>query len=132
MSFNFDSYLGVHEQALHLRAKRAEVLAANLANIDTPHYKARDIDFSAALKSAASAPGAGTMRTTHAMHIQTQQFISDYDLKYRNPYQNSLDGNTVEHQVEMAAFSDNAMRYMANLRIISGKFNPLRTAIKGQ
>ncbi len=132
MPFSFDSYLGVHEQALHLRSKRAQVLASNLANIDTPHFKARDIDFTDALKSASSGPGARAMRATHAMHIQPQQFIPGYDLKYRNPYQNSLDGNTVEHQVEMAAYSDNAMRYLANLRILTGKFNTLRTAIKGQ
>jgi len=131
MPLSFDSYLGVHEPALHLRAKRAQVLASNLANIDTPHYKARDIDFSDALKNASSAPGARTMRATHAMHIQPDQLGVNTDLKYRNPYQNSLDGNTVEHQVEMAAFSDNAMRYMANLQILSGKFNTLRTAIKG-
>jgi len=132
MPFSFDSYLGVHQPALHLRAKRAQVLASNLANINTPHYKARDIDFTEALQSASRGPGANTMRATHAMHIRPEQLISGSDLKYRNPYQNSLDGNTVEHQVEMAAYSDNAMRYMANLRILSGKFNTLRTAIKGQ
>ena len=132
MSFSFDSYLGVHQPTLHLRAKRAQVLASNLANVDTPHFKARDIDFTDALKSVSSGPGARTMRATHAMHIQPEQFISGYELKYRNPYQDSLDGNTVEHQVEMAAYSDNAMRYLANLRILSGKFNTLRTAIKGQ
>jgi len=132
MPFNFESYLGVHEPALHLRAKRAQVLASNLANIDTPHYKARDIDFTAALKSATSGRGASTMRVTNAKHIQAESFIAGAELKYRNPYQSSLDGNTVEHQVEMAAFSDNAMRYMASVRFISGKFNTLRTAIKGQ
>ncbi len=132
MPFNFESYLGVHEPALHLRAKRAQILASNLANINTPNYKARDIDFTAALKSARSGPGARSMHVTHAMHIQPEKFIIGSELKYRNPYQDSLDGNTVEHQVEMAAFSDNAMRYMANLRILSGKFNTLRTAIKGQ
>ncbi len=132
MPFSFDSYLGVHQPALHLRAKRAQVLASNLANIDTPHYKARDIDFTEALQAASRGQGANTMRATHAMHIKPEQFISGSDLKYRNPYQNSLDGNTVEHQVEMAAFSDNAMRYMASVRFISGKFNTLRTAIKGQ
>ncbi len=132
MSFSFDSYLGVHQPALHLRAKRAQVLASNLANVDTPHFKARDINFTDALKSASMGPGARAMRATHAKHIQPEQFISGYELKYRNPYQDSLDGNTVEHQVEMAAYSDNAMRYLASLRFVSGKFNTLRTAIKGQ
>ncbi len=132
MPFSFDSYLSVHEPALHLRAKRAQVLASNLANVDTPNYKARDIDFQAALKTVRGGQTAGMLRGTHANHIQPQSFISGYELQYRNPYQASLDGNTVEHQVEMAAYSDNAMRYLANLRFLSGKFNTLRTAIKGQ
>lgn len=132
MPFSFDSYLGVHESALHLRAKRAHVLASNLANVDTPHYKARDINFKDALNAVTSGQTAGMLRGTHLNHIQPESFISGYELQYRNPYQSSLDGNTVEHQVEMAAYSDNAMRYLANLKILSGKFNTLRTAIKGQ
>jgi flagellar basal-body rod protein FlgB len=132
MPFSFESYLGIHEPALHLRAKRAHVLASNLANVDTPNYKARDINFTEALKAVSSGQHAGMLRGTHTKHIQPESFISGYQLQYRTPHQPSLDGNTVEHQVEMAAYSDNAMRYLANLRIISGKFNSLRTAIKGQ
>jgi len=132
MPFSFDSYLGIHEPALHLRAKRAHVLASNLANVDTPHFKARDINFKEALQAVSSGQTAGMLHGTHANHIQPESFISGYELQYRTPYQASLDGNTVEHQVEMAAFSDNAMRYLTSLRILSGKFNTLRTAIKGQ
>ena len=132
MPFSFDSYLGIHEPALHLRARRAQVLASNLANVDTPNYKARDINFTDALNAQTNGHSAGMLRGTHANHIQPETFISGYELQYRIPYQPSLDGNTVEHQVEMAAYSDNAMRYLANLRFISGKFNTLRTAIKGQ
>ena len=132
MPFSFDSYLGLHEPALHLRAKRAQVLASNLANVDTPNYKARDINFNDALNAVTNGNTAAMLRGTHTNHIQPETFISGYELQYRMPYQPSLDGNTVEHQVEMAAYSDNAMRYLANLRFISGKFNTLRTAIKGQ
>lgn len=132
MPFSFDSFLGVHEPALHLRSRRAHVLASNLANVDTPQYKARDIDFQSALSAATSGKPSTMLQMTNTMHMQPEGFNADYDLMYRNPYQSSLDGNTVEHQVEMAAYSDNAMRYLANLRIISGKFNTLRTAIKGQ
>jgi flagellar basal-body rod protein FlgB len=133
MAFNFDSFLGVHEPALHLRSRRAEVIASNLANLDTPGYKARDIDFSTALQQQ----GAGTMTAqrmamTSSKHIQPPELLQGYELAYRNPYQPSMDGNTVEHQVEMAAYSDNAMRYLATLRFISGKFNTLQTAIRGQ
>lgn len=133
MPFNFDSYLGVHEPALHLQSRRAEVLASNLANLDTPGYKARDIDFKAALQMQDSnGMPSGMLQTTNSKHIQPEEMMHGYELAYRNPYQPSLDGNTVEHQVELAAYSDNAMRYLATLRFVSGKFNTLQTAIKGQ
>lgn len=132
MPFSFDSHLGVHEPALHLRSRRAHVLASNLANVDTPNFKARDIDFTAALSAARNGKSAAALQMTDIRHMQPEGFNADYDLMYRNPHQSSLDGNTVEHQVEMAAYSDNAMRYLASLRFISGKFNSLRTAIKGQ
>ena len=132
MPFSFDSYLGVHAPALTIRAKRAQILASNLANVDTPNYKARDIKFNDALNAVTSGNSAGMLRNTHSNHIQPESFMSGYELQYRIPNQPSLDGNTVEQQVEMAAYSDNAMRYLANLRFLSGKFNTLRTAIKGQ
>ena len=133
MPFNFDSYLGVHEPALHLQSRRAEVLASNLANLDTPGYKARDIDFKSALHmSDTDGMPLQSMQTTNALHMQPEEMAAGYELAYRNPYQPSLDGNTVEHQVELAAYSDNAMRYLASLRFINGKFNTLVTAIKGQ
>lgn len=133
MPFNFDSYLGVHEPALHLQARRAQVLASNLANTDTPGYKSRDIDFHSHLKSFDQAQfPVDRLLQTNSMHMDAANYIGGYELKYRVPYQPSLDGNTVEQQVEMAAFSDNAMRYLVSLRIISGKLNTLSTAIRGQ
>jgi flagellar basal-body rod protein FlgB len=133
MPFTFDSYLGVNQQALQLQSYRAQILASNLANADTPNYKARDIDFRAALSSAnAGQLGNVRMQLTEPGHIQPQMENGGYDLMYRQPYQPSLDGNTVEGQVEMAAYSDNAMRYLATLRILSSKLNDLRTALKGQ
>jgi len=133
MPFSFDSYLGVNQPALQLQAYRAQILASNLANADTPNYKARDIDFRAALSSA-SAGMSGNMQldATEPGHIQPQMANGGYDLMYRQPYQPSLDGNTVEGQVEMSAYTDNAMRYLATLRILTGKLNTLRTALKGQ
>lgn len=133
MPFNFDSYLGVHEPALHLQARRAQVLASNLANTDTPGYKSRDIDFRSHLKSFDQAQfPVDRLLQTNSMHMDAANYIGGYELKYRVPYQPSLDGNTVEQQVEMAAFSDNAIRYLMSLRIISGKLNTLSTAIRGQ
>ncbi|MBI1422976.1 MAG: flagellar basal body rod protein FlgB [Gammaproteobacteria bacterium] len=132
MPFNFDSYLGINQQALQLQSYRAQILASNLANADTPNYKARDIDFRAVLSAAGGQGGKLPMLATEPGHIEPQMENGGYDLMYRNPYQPSLDGNTVEGQVEMSAYTDNAMRYLATLRILTGKLNTLRTALKGQ
>lgn len=133
MPFSFDSYLGINQPALQLQAYRAQVLASNLANADTPNYKARDVDFRAALASAnAGQTGRVSMAATEPGHIVPQRENGGYDLMYRQPYQASLDGNTVEGQVEMAAYSDNAMRYLATLRILSTKLNELRSALRSQ
>ena len=132
MSFSLDSYLGVHQPALHMQARRAEVLASNLANVDTPGYKARDIDFRAVMATADDEFSPGRLAATRSMHIQPEGSVADPDLMYRNPHQASLDGNTVEHQVELAAYTDNSMRYLMSLNFLNGKFDSLRTAIRGQ
>ena len=134
MPFSLDDHLGIHAPALNLQARRAQVLASNLANADTPGYKARDIDFRQVLQGIDSGMQSGnTLRMTHARHLAADAAgPGGYELLYRSPNQPSLDGNTVEQQVEMAAYADNAMRYLASLRFLSGKFNSMRTAIKGQ
>ncbi len=125
-----DQVFGIHEQALRLRARRAEVLAANLANADTPGYKARDLDFQAILRGqtmpqvrlAATRPG----------HIAASPDVSSAAvLQYRVPQQPSLDGNTVEVEREQVEYSANAVQYQATLRFIDGTLRTLRTAIKG-
>jgi flagellar basal-body rod protein FlgB len=128
----FQDYLGIHESALYLQSRRAEVLASNLANVDTPAYKARDIDFRQVLQAHDHADANTLMEISRAGHLQPDLESNEEGLLYRNPYQASVDGNTVEHQVELAAYSDNAMRYLASLRILSGKMNTLNTAIRGQ
>ena len=127
-----NNYLGIHESALYMQARRAEVLASNLANVDTPGYKARDIDFRQVMASAAGEDNGDQLRLTNPAHLDTSLDSSGYDLQYRQPYQASLDGNTVEHQVEMAAYSDNAMRYLASLRFINHQLSLLNSAIRGQ
>jgi flagellar basal-body rod protein FlgB len=131
----FENVFGIHEQALLLHGQRLGVLASNMANADTPGYKARDIDFTAVL---ASANGAGAeaplaLTTTSPAHIEpdTGEF-SPGELMYRNPYQASLDGNTVEMAVEQAAFSENNVRYQASLGFINGRIAELQYAIVGQ
>jgi flagellar basal-body rod protein FlgB len=136
---DLDSYLGVHTAALKLREQRTEQLARNLANADTPGYKARDLDFRAAL-AAATGPAASpdTLRATQARHIGTNAGdamapgSTDAFLKYRTPLAPSLDGNTVDTQLEQAAFADNAVRYQATLSFLSARFRSLMTAITGQ
>jgi flagellar basal-body rod protein FlgB len=115
-----------------VHGQRLGVLAANLANADTPGYKARDIDFGAVL---AQSRGETQMplQVTHVAHITFDTADAPLgDLKYRNPYQASLDGNTVEMPVEQAAFSENNVRYQASLNFINGTISELQLAINGQ
>ncbi len=129
---NIDKAFGIHAVALQLRARRAEVLAANLANADTPNYKARDLDFKAALKAAAGRESAAALRTTHPRHIGGQGNAGGVELRYRVPTQPSADGNTVDTQREQAAFAENALQYQASLTFLNGKIRSLKTAIKGE
>lgn len=131
---NIDKYLGVHAQALPLRSQRTEVLAANLANADTPGYRARDIDFNAALADAGSPSAPVRMTTTAAGHIGGAAANGAHagELKYRTPLAPALDGNSVDAQLEQAAFAENSVRYQATLQFLSSKFRGLLTAITGQ
>jgi flagellar basal-body rod protein FlgB len=135
MPSSIDNYLGVHAAALKLRAQRTEVLAANLANADTPGYRARDIDFKGALAAASGQQGGGVhLATTKAGHIgaATANGGPAPELKYRVPLAPALDGNTVDGQLEQSAFAENTVRYQATLSFVSSKFRALMTAITGQ
>ena len=124
-----DLQIGVHAEALQLRSRRMELLATNLANSDTPDYKARDIDFKAALSSALG--DRTSMAITHARHFPPQG-AADVEPLYRIPTQPSLDGNTVEPTLEHAAFSENTIRYQASLDFLNGKISSLRKALRGE
>jgi len=122
---------GNHELALLVRGRRAGVLAANLANADTPNFKSRDLDFAAALQGADG--GGLALATTSAAHLGGAAGMDPGgELLYRIPYQPSLDGNTVETPVEMAAFSENAVRYQASLMFINRTIAEIETALTGQ
>lgn len=128
----FDNIFGIHERALLLHGQRIGVLATNLANADTPNFKARDIDFSAVL-SQTDGGAALPMSSTQSLHIAAAGGeLSAGELKYRNPYQASLDGNTVEMPVEQAAFSENNVRYQASLTFINARIAEMQFAIAGQ
>jgi len=128
-----DAALRFNREALNLRAQRQEVLAANIAHADTPNYKARDFDFAGRLTQAIEqgrAPQPVQMAATSARHIQADAPPSmlERDLLYRVPNQSSIDGNTVEMDAERINFADNALRYEANLTVVSAKIKSLLSA----
>ena len=102
-----DRQLGIHADALKLRAQRLDIIASNIANAATPGYKARDLDFRAALDGATNA------------------------MRYRIPVQTSLDGNSVELSTEQTAFAENAVNYRATLSFLSGRIQTIMAALKG-
>lgn len=133
MSINFSRALGIHEQALQIRGERAGILANNLANADTPNFKARDIDFEGILRGEAlSLSTSRTMNTTHEKHINTPASLSNYQQLYRTPQQPSIDGNTVEEQVEHAAYMENTLAFQSSFTLLNSKFKGLVTALKGE
>jgi len=136
MAITFDSALGIHQYALQARVQRAEILANNLANADTPGFKARDIDFQAIMKQAQSTASGFDINTTHSGHIteggSAPGSLSDNDLLYRTPHQPSVDGNTVDTQQEQSRFMRNAMEYQASFQFLNGKISGLKKAISGQ
>lgn len=134
MPFNIDSVFGIYPQALTLRAHRAEILAANMANADTPNYKARDVDFKAALKNSMSAvqDNANSLKRTQTGHIGIDTDMEAMGLvMYRVPNQSSLDGNTVNTETEQAEFTRNAIQYQATLTFLNGRIRTMMTAIRG-
>ncbi|NJD07058.1 MAG: flagellar basal body rod protein FlgB [Methylococcaceae bacterium] len=132
MAISFDTALGIHPLALKLREQRNDILAGNLANADTPNYKAQDLDFQAVLQGVdrSSAPIRPTV--TQAAHQLPPESAFGSELKYRIPSQPSLDGNTVETEREHLRFAENAVQYQASLQFLSNKFIGLKTAIKGE
>lgn len=138
-SINFNNALGIHPDAMLLRAKRAEILANNLANSDTPGFKARDINFQAMLakeskKQSTSRTSALEMSATNNAHISASGAGSRFqnEMMYRNPSQPSIDGNTVDTQIEQTIFSHNAMDYNTSFEFLSKKFKGLKSTIRGE
>ncbi|HSW12559.1 MAG TPA: flagellar basal body rod protein FlgB [Solimonas sp.] len=126
-----DPLFGIHADALQLQRRRMELLAANIANADTPGYKARDLDFQKLL-AAAQQPAATAAGVTQPGHMS----LDDASLKsatvYRVSMQPSVDGNTVDAQVEQSQFAQSALQYQASLSFIDGRLRSLITAITGQ
>jgi flagellar basal-body rod protein FlgB len=144
MRTTLDNYLGIHAQALTVEAKRNELLAANLANVDTPNYKARDIDFKAALSAASGntaangsssltlQQGNASLQAASATTAAGTENSADASMmRYRVPMAPSLDGNTVDEQLEQSAFAENSVRYQATLTFLNNALRGLMTAITG-
>lgn len=143
MMNKLDAALNFHQTALRVRNQRQELLASNIANADTPQYKARDIDFKSAMQSALQqsaagkpAASAGAMQQTNTSHMNGQgsngYVGSASDPLFRSVVQGSVDGNTVDMDVERNAYVDNGIRYEASLTMISGQIKKMLSAINGQ
>lgn len=134
MSISFQKAFGSFEQALSLRGERASVLANNIANADTPGYKARDMSFHEVLKSrlGEAAPSLSPLQTTQHGHRQTllePQAING--LQYRTPSQPAIDGNTVDMQREKAEYALNSLEFQVAFNLLNGRIKGLTSAIRG-
>ena len=147
-----DQLFGFQEQALRLRSQRHQLLASNIANADTPSYKARDFDFQSALQkaagqqsgnslpmtataaghlTAAGAPAGDVLPMQASLSAQSKADPLQGEVQYRTSQQPSIDGNTVDMDVERNQFADNAIRYEAGLTFINGKIKKMLAAIQG-
>jgi flagellar basal-body rod protein FlgB len=129
-----DAAFRFNQEALSLRARRQEILAGNIANADTPNYKARDMDFGGELRRALD-QGRGSdslaLATTSAAHVHgASTAATSAELLYRAPAQSSVDGNTVEMDAERVSFADNSLRYEFGLTMISSRIKSLLAAIQ--
>ncbi|TCS39162.1 flagellar basal-body rod protein FlgB [Paucimonas lemoignei] len=132
-----DEYLRFNETALNLRAQRQQLLASNIANADTPNFKARDIDFNKALQGAlakSGPPNAPEMARTDTVHLSSKNgnTVGGAPLLYRTEQQGNVDGNTVNMDAERNQFTDNAIRYEAGLTLINAQIRKMLSAIQGQ
>lgn len=138
MLSGIDQQLGTLRNVANLRTYRQEVLASNIANADTPNYKARDFDFSTALENAKAGRAGFAIAKTSPRHLSAQDSSgignvpSGVNVLYRTEYQANVDGNTVNMDVERSAFAENAVQLEAALTFIRGQFTKLQTAITGQ
>ena len=122
-------YLDIHSQALSLRNKKNEIIASNIANAATPNYKARDLDFNMEMSRHLKK---GKLTITDEKHIPLMRPVSHKCVSFREPLQQSLDGNTVELAVEQMEFSENSIRYSTTLSFLNSKISGLMSAIRGE
>ena len=132
MAGSLDDVLGFQQAAMRLRVQRQEVLASNIANADTPHYKARDLEFAKALQAHLTASAqAAALRQSHPAHLAAPAGKVGAATPLRAASQNSADGNTVDLDVERAAFAENALRYEASVTLANGQIKGLLAVLQG-
>ena len=124
----FSDAFGIHERALGVRSQRMEVLARNIANADTPNYKAQDVDFKAMLKEAKTE----YLTATNEKHFAGLQEAPDDGMRYRTPFNSSFDGNTVEMNVEQAQYGKAATDYQSTLQFLQDRISGMRKALRGE
>lgn len=115
---SLDPLFGIHAESLRLRSQQLDTIAGNLANADTPGFKAKDVDFQAVLEQAS---------TQNALTTSAEPTLT-----LRTPLQPSLDGNTVDVPTEQAAFAQSALKYQASLSFVEARVRALMTAITGE
>lgn len=132
MNSKLDNVLNFHQTALSLRTSRQELLSSNIANADTPNFKAKDIDFTSVLRDAvSSSTKTQSLTTTSAMHINpgAGNIVNSQTL-YRVPQQPSADGNTVEMDTERTNFAENSLKYDASITFVSNQIRNLLSALQ--
>lgn len=123
-----DKALDIHARALDVRSRRMELLARNIANADTPHFKAQDVDFRAVLGNVRQ----DALTVTHKTHFKQPEPDSPDGVKYRVPFNVSFDGNTVELNIEQAQYGKAASDYQATLQFLEQRVSSMRKALKGE
>lgn len=133
MPVSFEKAFSLHDDAMLLRSRRSSVLASNIANTDTPNYKARDIDFADTLRRAGHQQGNQlALSGKHKQHISGNPAQASDNVMYRNPLHPSLDGNTVDSHVEQAKFAENALMFQTSFTLLNGRIKGLMLALKGE
>ena len=130
-----DNALNIDSQVLYLRARRAEVLASNLANADTPGYRAQDIDFKSVMDQMRGTDMVRAGTTASSGHRQGHFNLSDpmtSAIHERDTGKKSANGNTVSREFEQAQYSQNAVEYLASLRFLNGNIASLKKALRGE
>ena len=125
----FDNTFAQAQTMLSLRGQRMEILSRNIANADTPNFKAQDLDFRDVLKNAGSST---SIKATHQNHVPNSTYKGSAEMVYTVPFNSSVDGNTVELSVEQAKYGKAAAQYQATLRFLEGEISGIRKALRGE